>query len=192
MEGRNNIGGIVGHLSSGATPSIVEYCYFMGSVSGSEKVGGVIGDINTLSGSDTPNSNNKVYKCYATGTVTGTNYVGGVAGYVYNGNLTNSAALNQWVRATGTGASAGRVVGGASNAMTGEISGNIAFSGMTTNGGAAFPAGQSTSNGNNGANITATEINTDRMLGNRFTEPWITETGKLPSFVSPVNMPSYL
>jgi len=177
VQGRDDVGGIVGYLSSGATPAIVEYCYFIGDVIGRNNVGGLIGDLNPFD-----NTNNLITKSYAVGTVSGTKNVGGIAGYMGNGNVTNCAALNQSV--TATGSDAGRVIGSVGAAFSGQVSGNAAFSGMTV-------MGMGTS-AENGTDINATEINTDGTIGGRFTDPWITENGKLPSFTATIEMPLYL
>jgi len=177
VQGRDDVGGIVGYLSSGATPAIVEYCYFIGDVNGRNNVGGLIGDLNPFD-----NNNNLITKSYAVGTVTGQKNVGGIAGYLGNGNVTNCAALNESVNASVS--DAGRMIGSVSGAMSGQMSGNAAFSGMTVNGTGA--------DAENGTDINATEINTDGTIGNRFTDPWITENGKLPSFTATIEMPLYL
>ena len=177
VQGRDDVGGVVGYLSSGATPAIVENCYFIGDVNGRNNVGGLIGDLNPFD-----NTNNLITKSYAVGTVTGTKNVGGIAGYLGNGNVTNCAALNQSVSASGS--DAGRVIGSMAATMTGQMTGNVAFSGMNVTG--TGPSAE------NGMDINATEINTDGMMGNRFTDPWITEDGKLPSFTAPIDMPLYL
>ena len=187
VNGRNSVGGIVGHISSSATPSVVTDCYFIGDVTGNDYVGGIVGDINRSNGG----VNNLVTKCYAVGKVTGANSVGGIAGYLYNGKLIDCVALNESVKATGSGA--GRVIGTVNPniSIDAVISNNGAFSAMIA-GGVPFADGQNTGSGRNGIDMSALEINTDGTLGGRFASPpWYIEDGMLPVFENP-DMPEYL
>ncbi|MCL2712525.1 MAG: hypothetical protein FWD37_04555, partial [Methanomassiliicoccaceae archaeon] len=182
VKGRDSVGGIAGHLSSSASPSKVENCYYVGDVSGRNYVGGIMGDINMPNN----NPNNSVNNCYAAGTVKGTNYVGGIAGYLYNGNVSNCAALNKSITATTGSTSYGRVLG---NINAGVVSGNIAFSGMLAYSGVLttdFNEAFNTPGDTGGIDINAAEIASDGALGNRFTSPvWTVEDGKLPDFSTP-------
>jgi hypothetical protein len=87
----NYAGGIVAILGT----SSIENCYVTGNVSGSQYVGGVVGNI-TNSGS--------VKNCYSSGVVSGSNYVGGVAGQLLDTAVVvkNCLALNSSVTATTT------------------------------------------------------------------------------------------
>ncbi|MDR2424239.1 MAG: fibronectin type III domain-containing protein, partial [Prevotellaceae bacterium] len=178
----NNVGGVAGEVvvDGGGVISLTN-CYATGAVSGSNQVGGVAGGV---TGSSLSN-------CYATGAVSGNNSVGGVAGVVYTdgSNLSNCAALNPSVKATGS--PAGRVVG----YNGGTLSNNIAWDGMGTDGGIQF-SGANAHDGLGGASITTLDIHGNNgTLGGRFTNddnPWTTANSRLPGFGTAVDMPAHL
>jgi hypothetical protein len=120
--------------------------------------------------------------------IKGKDAVGDVAGVVKNSSLSNCAALNPSVKATGS--SVGRVVGSNSG---GTLSNNIAWDSMSS-GGTQF-SGANTANGKDGEFIATLAIHTDGTLGSRFlndNNPWTTANSRLPGFGTPVDMPEHL
>ncbi len=165
VSGSNNVGGVAGNVYS----STVANCYATGSVSGAGNVGGVVGSVGGSGGGGT------VTNCYATGNVSGADKVGGVAGNISgSGALRNCAALNPWVRGT-------TIVGRVAGSGSGNMSGNIAFSGMR-NGPAGAPMPGGDDRDINGFDYTTDQITADGTLGNRFQTAagWTTANGKLP------------
>jgi len=116
------------------------------------------------------------------------NSSGGVPTY-NNGNVTNGVALNPNISCVAGGNQYfGRIAG---QQVSGSLSNNIAFNNMLN------PTEETiwSSSNINGSNITAQFINTDGMLGGRFTAAnnWSVENGKLPGlFGVPVDMPEHL
>ena len=100
-----NVGGVVGYNNFFNNSSYVGNvfltdCTFSGDVSGSQRVGGVVG-VNETGGT--------VENCrYISGTVSGSDYVGGVAGWNNSGTVTACYATGN---VTGTGSNVGGVVG---------------------------------------------------------------------------------
>ncbi len=172
----NNVGGVVG----GVYNSTVTNCYATGTVNGSNNnVGGVVGEV--IFGTIT--------NCYATGAVSGGTSVGGVAGWGSNSTVTNCAALNPTVKATGS--YVGRVIGYLSGST---LSGNIAFSGMGTDGGTAFGGGNALDH-IDGLSKTAPEISASGFFQSVFTNDtsmWTFASGKLPGFGAAVDMPGHI
>ncbi|WP_066083700.1 GLUG motif-containing protein [Anaerotignum neopropionicum] len=162
VSGTTAVGGVTGRVDGSVTS-----CYATGGVSGNGTVGGVAGYVD---GSMT--------NCYATGVVTGIDgYVGGVAGAI-TGNVTSCAALNPSVIGN---SDVGRVVGYIVD--EGTLSDNAAFSGMAvTVNGAPQTISDDAADNKSGADISATEIQADGSIGNRFTttNDWTVENGKLP------------
>lgn len=176
------LGGVAGMLNSG---SFMTDCYTSSMVSGTSNVGGVVGEIGT---------NSKVQNCYATGAVTGDKFVGGMVGYIStlstSGIVTKCSALNPSVKAENTDIDVGRVAG---NYKGGLLSGNVAFSGMSTGGGAAFPNEKGLDQ-SNGADVTAAMLQTINGFPAPFTvSPWTYIPGKLPGlFGKTIEMPEHL
>jgi|GEM_PF-1719717 len=77
-ESGGQTGGIVGFGNSGST---VKSSYFSGSVTGRQRVGGIVGSNAGI-----------IQNCYALGSVTGHRRVGGIVGY--HGNATGTTAAN--------------------------------------------------------------------------------------------------
>ncbi|MFZ4619889.1 MAG: FG-GAP-like repeat-containing protein [Bacteroidota bacterium] len=77
------VGGLVGEFTFPATAKSISNCYATGSVTGKEKIGGLVGYIYSLSALDV-----NITNCYAVGAVTGTINVGGLVGSTYNGGAT--------------------------------------------------------------------------------------------------------
>jgi len=73
------VGGLVGYKFGGT----VTQCYSTGAVSGTDCVGGLVGNNGSW---DTPGGN--VTQCYSTGAVSGDFYVGGLVGGNYEGTVT--------------------------------------------------------------------------------------------------------
>lgn len=67
VDGQNYVGGLVGLCRA----SYIAACSSSASVSGTNSIGGLIGDVPAISGFP------KITDCYASGSVTGTDYVGG-------------------------------------------------------------------------------------------------------------------
>ncbi|MDR1505968.1 MAG: hypothetical protein LBI67_02595 [Treponema sp.] len=171
VSGNTSVGGIAGRVGSTSGSASVVSCYSTGNVSGTGYyVGGVAGRVGATNGSDS------VENSYSTGTVNGNDYVGGIAGYVGatsgSASVVNCAALNPWVRATAS--YAGRVVGSSGSTGTG----NVAWDGIETGGGAAFT-------GNAGTGITKTAIqNGSGFPFNVTAAPWsYPTTGILPTLI---------
>lgn len=75
IEGKENIGGIVGSCSSGITSNVfLEDCINYADILAINKVGGIIG-INSTSG--------QILNCKSEGTVKGNSYIGGIVGQSY-------------------------------------------------------------------------------------------------------------
>ena len=194
------VGGLVGNVYAGS----VANCYSTGTVNGAGYyVGGVAGAVLSNNGSDgLPAGSAQLTNCYAAGPVSGGDTVGGVAGLVrsidgYSATVQNCAALNPSVTWHGVSGNAdppsiGRVVGSNDG---GTLSGNVAFSGMTSSG-ASFPTPAATYNvgsGLNGADITAEKIRSDGTIGGRFNVPvWTVANNGLPGFGQTVGMPGHL
>jgi hypothetical protein len=169
--GHGKVGGVVGSTYGGK----VEKCYATGKVSGSgdyASVGGVVGEgieagwvINCYATGDVSGSGDNssvggvvghcygtVQNCYATGNISGSNddgNVGGVVGANVSGSsLNNCVALNTNI----SGISVGRVVG----LNEGYPRGNYGRSNMKRGGNLATWSDK-TSNGLNGADITAAQ-----------------------------------
>jgi hypothetical protein len=164
--------GIIAGLASGSDPYAVDIqnVYTTGYVEGYYYyVGGVVGSLQNWSGLKNSYSTAEVYASY---------YAGGLAGMA--NELRNSVALNPSV----SGSSAGRVT----YSINWEASNNYAFAGMP---GSWYNIG---SNDEDGADITAAQINADGTLGGLFTAAngWATANGKLPGFGTPEDMPAHL
>ena len=98
VNGNNTVGGLVGALEG-----TIENCYAVGSVSGRQQVGGLIGSQDVTS---------YIKNCYATGNVTATggtymDFVGGLVGY-QTGTVENCYATGN---VTAAGGYAGGLVG---------------------------------------------------------------------------------
>ena len=194
----SDVGGIAGIIESAGDKGnvILQNCYAIGAVSGQDRTGGVVGRIYTWSSGYAALEN-----CYATGAVSGDDNVGGVAGQIYGrsggkATLQSSAALNPTVKAAG--ANVGRVLGVTDVSGAGSeysLSGNIAFSGMTTAGGTAFTLGEEAAHDRrDGASKTLSELQiTSGFPANFTSSPWTYEEGKLPGLNGQtVNMPEHL
>ena len=187
VNGENSIGGVVGLVFGGS----VNNCYSTGAVTGTGSgVGGVAGSIS--SSSNVTNSfssgtvvgqssvggvvglvaGGSVNNCYSTGAVTGTGSgVGGVVGVVSGGSIVGCAALNPEVKGTNF---VGRVTGSFSNVT---LLNNIAYSEMRNNDNNNTWENKGASD-LDGEDITASTINADITIGNRFTAAggWATGT----------------
>jgi hypothetical protein len=171
------VGGVVGLNYEGT----VKNCYATGNVSSSGSyVGGVVGD----------NNRGTVENCYATGNVYGIgsssySYIGGVMGYNnYNSNSTvkNCIALNPNI--TLTGSNIGRVL---CNESSSNMTNNYGRADMKKNGAAV--TWTNNTNGQDGADITATEWNNASWWTGTATfsmTDWDISNGKLPTLK---NMP---
>ena len=160
------VGGVVGFNQGDVTN-----CYSAANVSGTQNVGGVVAE--NQSGGLLVGS---VANCYVTGSVTSNNTAGGVVGRNVNNDaliskIQNCVALNPSVKAS----TAGRIVG---NFISGDLSGNSAYSGMTNISGATFPSGGLTDE--NGLNLTAADAQLQATyltgkgwkFGTNETNPW--------------------
>ncbi len=199
INARNYVGGIAGTTSAHEVK--VYSCVVSGSVKGHDGVGGVVGLFYgslgncisacniTATGGDAggvagmAGLNSRINACYAIGTVSGGINVGGVAGLLYN-SVTDCAALNPSVSGS---SNVGRMAG--SLLMTGSLSGNAAFAGMTGGG------SDKTATGLDGEDMAAAAIKADGTLGGRFTAAngWTIENGKLPGlFGTALDMPVHI
>ncbi len=199
INARNYVGGIAGTTSAHEVK--VYNCVVSGSVKGHDGVGGVVGLFYgslgnclsacniTATGGDAggvagmAGLNSRINACYAIGTVSGGINVGGVAGLLYN-SVTDCAALNPSVSGS---SNVGRMAG--SLLMTGSLSGNAAFAGMTGGG------SDKTATGLDGEDMAAAAIKADGSLGGRFTAAngWMIENGKLPGlFGTALDMPVHI
>ncbi len=70
LEGKDRTGGIVGFIKNGQTVTVGN-CLFSGNLTGSQHVGGVVGELG---------SGSSVKNCFVTGSVDGWGCVGGIAG----------------------------------------------------------------------------------------------------------------
>jgi hypothetical protein len=99
-----NMGGVAGYVGAGSEESGssgMSTCYFTGSVSGGDYVGGVVGTVDY---------NGTVEFCYSSGTVNGTgNRIGGVAGSVSGGTVRWSYSTGMVSGKDEVGGVAGRV-----------------------------------------------------------------------------------
>jgi len=222
VRGPEFVGGLVGMLVGNdnreAFHSRMTNCYFIGDVSTSGGFGGVGGVVGGMYAGTIANSysagtvvgpfangnqwvaggvagrveaNSTVINCYSTSTVIGMNMVGGVAGGVgYNSKIINSAALNSEV--SGRTEKVGRVAGSLYHQST--ISNSVAFIGIKNNAGNTAWTNLGT-NGLDGADITACEINTNGTIAELFIDAdiWTTKNGDLPGlFGKTAAMPEHL
>ena len=193
ISGRSYVGGVAGYINSGT----VQNCFVTGSVSGGNSIGGIVGatifgmvqncymdgsvtgwgaSVGGVAGSTA----STVQNCYVTGSVIGDSEVGGVTGNLSAmgpGVVKNSAALCSLVRARATGF--GRVTG---NNPGLNITGNVAFDGMTALLNGAPKVISSLSNGPDGESKTVDEISTAGFFQTLFGSDsvWTYEDGKLP------------
>jgi len=205
VSGIGEVGGIVGRINGGS----VTNCYSTGAVSASHDynaggIAGVVehsGNITNCYSTGTVNSGGtaggiagtisiecSIINCYSAGAVSGNNYVGGIAGYIHFSMIINCAALSQNVKGNENVGRIGRNIFDDSTSF-----GNIAFCGMTTNGGSAFH-GENTHNGFGGKNISAFELQTADGFPPAFTSsPWTYTAGRLPGlFGETVEKPDHL
>ena len=193
VRGGRYVGGVAGYINSGT----VQNCFVTGSVNGGNSVGGVLGSTifgtvqncymdgsvtgwGACVGGVVGSTAGTVQNCYMIGSVTGDSEVGGVAGnlsVIGPGVVKNSAALCPLVRARATGF--GRVAG--SNPGL-NITGNVAFDGMTALLNGAPKEIYSASNAPDGENKTADEISAAGFFQTLFgsNPAWTYEDGKLP------------
>ena len=138
ITGGINVGGVAGYNNEGT----VTGCSTSGNVSGNTNVGSVVGQNNSgnISGCNTAanvsgnyyaggvagyNNEGNISGCSAAGNVSGDYYIGGVAGWNNSGNVT--ACYHATSTVTGTGSSAGGVVGTNENGtVTGTVAGGVA------------------------------------------------------------------
>ncbi|MCL2282025.1 MAG: leucine-rich repeat domain-containing protein, partial [Fibromonadales bacterium] len=140
-------------------------CYTTGTVTGTNRVGGLVGEFDKAS----------VTNSYSTAAVNGNSEVGGLVGNVgfLSISITNCAALNAEVNGS---SNVGRIMNDEHGDAT--LSNSFAYSGLP---------------GTDGTDITATDIITDGTIGGLFTAPvWTTENGKLPGFGTAVDMPAHI
>jgi len=183
INGNGKVGGIAGTLSASGT---ITNCYSTCTVSGSSFVGGIVGQ-----------TSGTVTNCYSTGTViVEDNRVGGIAGdskgeYYTPNELKNCVALNPSViHISGTNYD-GRIVGKIEYTT---LANNAAFDGiLNTNNNTTW--NNKGANKIDGADMSATAIQTDGTLGGRFTTAggWTIQNGKLPGlFGNTVDIPSHI
>jgi hypothetical protein len=177
VKGAGSVGGIFGGFGSdGTRAGAIRNSYAdVDVIATGDNVGGIAGGLGNGIGT--------MHNCYVTGTVSGANNVGGLVGagpttgFTINCIISNSAALNITVKATGT--NVGRI-SGISTGFTYEN--NVALADMGTDGGTAF-SGVNAADGINGEDITMAEILAgDGTVGGRFTAAngWIIAAGQLP------------
>jgi hypothetical protein len=180
-------GGVIGGIAGSIFGANITHCYSAAAVSsGDNIVGGIAGRLI---------NNGNVSHCYSTGAVSGNDMVGGIAGKIIAsdegaGTISNCAALNPSITATGTFFLFGRVAG----LNQDLLSNNVAFNGMLNPDGTTEWEAKGLDMVN-GADITAEEIYTDSTLGGRFlaADGWTVQNGKLPGlFGTTVDMPPHL
>ena len=98
ISGTHNVGGLVGFNQGNG---LIENAYAIGTVSGGNYVGGLVG-----------NSRTSIYNSYARGSVAGTDYVGGLVGTRVMGIIDNSYAAGT---VSGTTSNKGGLAGSGSN-----------------------------------------------------------------------------
>jgi hypothetical protein len=181
ISGNDNVGGVLGisnHLIAMDAQNItITNCYATGAVSGNTDVGGVAGSIRSA----------MFAHCYATGAVSGSGPVGGIVGYIASSDLKNCVALNPSVK--GTDITVGRVAGGGST-----LADLAAWDGILNNAGNTTWSNKGAAD-IDGADMTASAIQADGTLGNRFTGAggWTTADGKLPGLSgTTVDIPAHL
>ena len=81
LKGRDHVGAVVGYADN---KSNISNCYSTGSITGNNRVGGVVGHAH---GGSTTKTN--ISNCYSTSNVKGNEKVGGVAGYLYCSTVSN-------------------------------------------------------------------------------------------------------
>jgi hypothetical protein len=213
IVGRYYVGGVVGYLAGGT----VQNCQFTGTVSGTDMVGAVAGNIRARAAT--------VQNCYSAGSVSGITQVGGVVGYADGGvvqaclttcsvsagssggvrsvgglvgyigpqtTLRNCAALNPSVTESVINAnSIGRIVG---NNNGGSLSGNIAFSGMEVKVAGSVKSISEGDAGIDGVSKTGGDLRSIAGFPSAIvTTPWTYEAERLPGlFGAAVDMPAYL
>jgi len=200
-------GGVVSYI---AEDSEVTKCFFTGTVNGTGHfTGGVASYVH---------ENSKITHCYSTGTINSTgNYVGGIVGSGYlalvsncyatgaihssgsnvggimgdsfDCTLQNCAALNPSVKTTSN--NVGRAAGFKS--IYSILLNNAAWEGMLNSDNNSIWNNIGTDQ-IDGEDISALFVNTNNTIGGRFTnaDGWVTESGMLPGFGKPVEMPEHL
>jgi hypothetical protein len=88
IEGVNTVGGLAGKIAGNSS---VSGCTISGSVTGTSKIGGLIGE--------NENTSVRITDCHTTGTVVGSTYVGGLVGSNYFG--ISNCSSTAWVRSSG-------------------------------------------------------------------------------------------
>ena len=197
-------GGLAGRVGSGRRDEPggrVENCFVTGKISGGVAAGGIcgyfFGTISNCYSTATVTSagsliggiaasfsggslNGQISSCYAAGAVSGHSGIGGIAGWLY-APLENCAALNPSVSGTDD---VGRMAGQTYDA---DLSGNVAFAGMTDPGTGKFGTIANISTDKNGLSKTAAAINganfwtTDSGFTSDWDDSvWYIEAGKLP------------
>jgi hypothetical protein len=107
IQGRNDVGGLVGYTKGGDSGANIMKSYSSGAVSGNESVGGLVGE----------NTNTTIEKSYTNSNVSGNEAVGGLVGeHIYLSNIMETYS---------TGSVTGNTnVGG----LVGETTAGVAFS----------------------------------------------------------------
>lgn len=183
ITGANYVGGLVGSLNIGTT---VTKSYTTGSVEGSDRVGGLVGNLSgtiTLSYSEVDVTGAEavgglvglstitpvITNSYASGDVNGTDKIGAFIGNVVNGTISNSYSF-------------GRVGGVASGKLKGGFEGRDSLGSYTNN----YWNGESTNSGNRtsagATKITSSEMtDSDSFTSWDFSTIWnITENQSFP------------
>ena len=175
VTGNNDVGALVGHITLGT----VSHSSSSGTVSGVGKVGGLVGTINSRSGTVeysrssavvtatgisvgglVGSSSGRVRASYATGAVTGLGDVGGLSGY----SSTSFYAVYATGAVTATGvsnASAGGLVGGSEGGIYASYSTGAVTSASGHAGGLLKPSGSGASVGHSYWDVTTTSIADD-------------------------------
>ena len=175
VTGNNDVGALVGHITLGT----VSHSSSSGAVSGVGKVGGLVGAINSNSGTVeysrssavvtatgisvgglVGSSSGRVRASYATGAVTGLGDVGGLSGY----SSTSFYAVYATGAVTATGvsnASAGGLVGGSEGGIYASYSTGAVTSASGHAGGLLKPSGSGASVGHSYWDVTTTSIADD-------------------------------
>ena len=208
VTGTQRIGGLVGNVY---LPYVLE-CYTTSAVSGERMVGGLVGWVRgnpitncyttgavTASGDSAGGvvgfvAYTGLVNCYAIGAVSAGDGGGGVVGGATNASITDCAALNPSVTGAAEGAIQFGRVAGRLNGTENIFSGNVAFSGMGTAGGASFGVIANLATDKNGHSKNAEALQTISGFPLGFdVAPWVYTPGGLPSFAGkPVPMPVHL
>ena len=170
VTGGDGVGGLVGMLWRDIPTRGLTNCYFSGNVTGTEKVGGLLGE----------STRGSVSNCSAGGSVTGEKIVGGLVGVSWDhSTVSNSYAIGSVTGNDGVGGLVGANWGPLSNSYaTGSVTGDAVIGGLVGQNSRAvsnsYATGSVTGNqqvgglvGRNAEGVVSNSYSTGKVTGQR-------------------------